>query len=155
MLPQNSEVELNPQKAGSDSEPSRGRLQPCRWAERDFLRKGGATAWVSRWLFKRKVVANNSLQVYRVYRDTRMRKELQGWHPKGRCSRICDQIRIKQKSRHKTCSIHIEEANKYKKSSVHNSNPLWTLDMVGVTGFEPTTSWSRTKRTTKLCHTDS
>ena len=25
--------------------------------------------------------------------------------------------------------------------------------MVGVTGFEPTTSWSRTKRTTKLCHT--
>ena len=25
--------------------------------------------------------------------------------------------------------------------------------LVGVTGFEPTTSWSRTKRTTKLCHT--
>ena len=25
--------------------------------------------------------------------------------------------------------------------------------MVGVTGFEPTTSWSRTKRSTKLSHT--
>ena len=25
--------------------------------------------------------------------------------------------------------------------------------LVGVTGFEPATSWSRTKRTTKLCHT--
>ena len=25
--------------------------------------------------------------------------------------------------------------------------------MVGVTGFEPMASWSRTKRTTKLCHT--
>ncbi len=25
--------------------------------------------------------------------------------------------------------------------------------MVGVTGFEPAASWSRTKRTTKLCHT--
>ena len=25
--------------------------------------------------------------------------------------------------------------------------------LVGVTGFEPTASWSRTKRTTKLCHT--
>ena len=28
-----------PQKVGSDSEPSRGRLQPSRGAERDFLRK--------------------------------------------------------------------------------------------------------------------
>ena len=27
------------------------------------------------------------------------------------------------------------------------------LLMVGVTGFEPAASWSRTKRTTKLCHT--
>ena len=27
-----------PQKVGSDSEPSRGRLQPSRRAERDFLR---------------------------------------------------------------------------------------------------------------------
>ncbi len=25
--------------------------------------------------------------------------------------------------------------------------------VVGVTGFEPAASWSRTKRTTKLCHT--
>ena len=25
--------------------------------------------------------------------------------------------------------------------------------LVGVTGFEPAASWSRTKRTTKLCHT--
>ena len=25
--------------------------------------------------------------------------------------------------------------------------------MVGVTGLEPAASWSRTKRTTKLCHT--
>ena len=37
-------------KVGSNSEPS----QPSRWAERDFLRKGGATAWVSRWLFIKK-----------------------------------------------------------------------------------------------------
>ena len=37
-------VNLNPQKVGSDSEPSRGRLQLSRWAERDFLRKGGVTA---------------------------------------------------------------------------------------------------------------
>ena len=29
----------HPQKVGSDSEPSRGRLQPSRGAERDFLRK--------------------------------------------------------------------------------------------------------------------
>ena len=27
------------------------------------------------------------------------------------------------------------------------------LLLVGVTGFEPAASWSRTKRTTKLCHT--
>ena len=27
------------------------------------------------------------------------------------------------------------------------------LVLVGVTGFEPAASWSRTKRTTKLCHT--
>lgn len=25
--------------------------------------------------------------------------------------------------------------------------------MVGVTGFEPATSWSQTRRTTKLCYT--
>ena len=36
------EVDLNPQKVGSDSKPLRGRLQPRRWAERDLLRKGGA-----------------------------------------------------------------------------------------------------------------
>ncbi|MDO4845235.1 MAG: hypothetical protein Q3977_01335, partial [Oscillospiraceae bacterium] len=33
----------NPQKVGSDSESSRGRLQPSRRAERDLLRRGGAT----------------------------------------------------------------------------------------------------------------
>ena len=27
------------------------------------------------------------------------------------------------------------------------------FSLVGVTGFEPAASWSRTKRTTKLCHT--
>ena len=30
---------------------------------------------------------------------------------------------------------------------------LLRAKMVGVTGFEPAASWSRTKRTTKLCHT--
>ena len=30
---------------------------------------------------------------------------------------------------------------------------LLRCSLVGVTGFEPATSWSRTKRTTKLCHT--
>ena len=30
-------VNLNPQKVGSDSEPSRGRLQPNRHSECDFL----------------------------------------------------------------------------------------------------------------------
>ena len=35
---------MKPQKVGSDSEPLRGRLQPSRRAERDFLRKGGAAA---------------------------------------------------------------------------------------------------------------
>ena len=42
-----------------------------------------------------------------------------------------------------------------KKSSVliQLSGWLRTLDMVGVTGLEPTASWSRTKRSTKLSYT--
>ena len=42
-----------------------------------------------------------------------------------------------------------------KKASVLNSlsNAVRTLAMVGVTGFEPMASWSRTKRDTKLRHT--
>ena len=42
-----------------------------------------------------------------------------------------------------------------KKSSVliQLSGWLRTLDMVGVAGLEPAASWSRTKHTTKLCHT--
>lgn len=33
--------------------------------------------------------------------------------------------------------------------------PAWSggyFSMVGTTGFEPVTSWSRTRRTTKLCY---
>ena len=33
------------------------------------------------------------------------------------------------------------------------SDPIRTLRMVGVAGFEPAASWSRTKRDTKLRHT--
>ena len=33
------------------------------------------------------------------------------------------------------------------------SNAIRTLAMVGVSGFEPEASWSRTKRDTKLRHT--
>ena len=47
---ENYEVVVNPQKVGSDSEPSRGRLQPSRRAERDLLRKGGAATYVRRQL---------------------------------------------------------------------------------------------------------
>ena len=49
-----------------------------------------------------------------------------------------------------------EEAQKGKKKSsvlIQLSGWLRTLDMVGVTGFEPAASWSRTKRSTELSHT--
>ena len=51
----------------------------------------------------------------------------------------------------------IEGSNPVLKISRKNKNPPIPKGirgfLVGVTGFEPTTSWSRTKRTTKLCHT--
>ena len=64
----------------------------------------------------------------------------------GRLRHIVPQIASRQKefigSKHESAAI---------------KNPLTPEGirgfLVGVTGFEPTTSWSRTKRTTKLCHT--
>ena len=44
MPQQNSEVELNPQKVGSAAEALCARLQAISRSERDFMRKGGATA---------------------------------------------------------------------------------------------------------------
>ena len=50
---ENYEVVVNPQKVGSDSEPSWGRFGPNRWAEHDFLRKGGAAACARRQLLQK------------------------------------------------------------------------------------------------------
>ena len=59
----------NPQKVGSDSEPLWARLQANRRGERDFLRKGGATAWV-RDDFKKK----NRRERYKVSDDAGCKK---------------------------------------------------------------------------------
>ena len=42
--------------------------------------------------------------------------------------------------------------DKYRKTpNIHNR--CWVFCMVGVSGFEPEASWTRTKRDTKLRHT--
>ena len=61
MLPQDPDVGLDPQRVGSNSKPSRGRLQPSRWAERDFLREEGAAAWVRSDFWKKSEQAIQSL----------------------------------------------------------------------------------------------
>ncbi len=49
--------------------------------------------------------------------------------------------------------IRLENVRKLKKRKIQTRQKVEFGFLVGVTGFEPTTSWSRTKRTTKLCHT--
>ena len=45
------------------------------------------------------------------------------------------------------------ESWRYGRKNSRESVGLPAIFMVGVTGFEPATSWTRTMRTTKLCHT--
>ena len=51
-----------------------------------------------------------------------------------------------------TCLLSASNRIRIEKSSGHKWNPLWPLDLVEVTGFEPATSASRTQRSTKLSH---
>ena len=39
-----------------------------------------------------------------------------------------------------------------KKNPDANASGSLVVNLVGTTGFEPVTSWSRTRRTTKLCY---
>ena len=78
------------------------------------------------------------------------------------------QLSPRFKSCHYKKSVKLQQKNLRKKNSLKSAKkhekPLLNkgfsclqsfrpVKMVGVTGFEPATSWSRTKRSTKLSHT--
>ncbi len=66
---------------------------------------------------------------------------------------MCRQARIIRQSRHHWRSQHhLPQANIIQKTHLCRKTKVRFL-LVGVTGFEHATSWSRTKRSTKLSHT--
>ena len=97
------------------------------------------------------------LPICRLSRNTADRKRmgiLPSRHKTGSCGWIYPKeyigIKTVRKKQKEQAYRLLENITEIKKSSVHNLNPLWTLEMARCKGFEPLTFWFVAKHSIQL-----